>query len=86
MSILRNVINQEYKHDADLKFDDSQIYTYDKKLTMLRVYHTEVVKQDKRRIENRKSVQTVCRLKGSKTQSYFIFDSQRFYVAKQIYY
>lgn len=56
MAILRNVINQEYKHDDDLKFDDTSIYTYDKKLKMLKIYKSELVKQDKRRIQNRKSV------------------------------
>ena len=31
-------------------------------------------------------MQTICRMKGSLTQSFFIFDSQRFKMARNIFY
>ena len=76
--VIERIINKAYKADPDLKFEDSSIYTYDKKFQMLEQYQNDLIVQDKRRIENRKSVQTVIRMKGSLSQTYFIFDSQSF--------
>ena len=53
---------------------------------MLEQYQNDLIVQDKRRIENRKSVQTVIRMKGSLSQTYFIFDSQSFKVSSGIFY
>lgn len=81
--LIRKTINEAYKADPDLKFED---YTYEKKFQMLEQYQNDLIVQDKRRIENRKSVQTVIRMKGGMTQTYFIFDSQSFKVSSGIFY
>ena len=36
--------------------------------------------------ENRRGLQTICRMKGSNSQSYFLFDSQITKIDRNIYY
>ena len=46
----------------------------------------DLTKADKNRKENRRGIQEICRMTGSLSQSYFIFDSQQYKVARKIYY
>jgi hypothetical protein len=45
-----------------------------------------LIRIDKERIENRRNIQTICRLQGSQAQSYFFYDCPRYREAKKIYY
>ena len=80
------IIEAKFKNDPDLKFEDMKIYTYSKKLQQLTNHQDALIKQDKERLDNRRKMQTICRMKGSLTQSFFIFDSQRFKMARKIFY
>lgn len=80
------IIEAKFKNDPDLKFEDPKIYTYTKKLQQLTNHQDALIKQDKERLDNRRKMQTICRMKGSLTQSFFIFDSQRFKMARKIFY
>ena len=53
-----------------------------------KLYHhqRELIAADKARKENRQGVQTVCRMVGSLTQSYFVLDNQQFKIARQLYF
>lgn len=68
-----------------MKFDDPKIYTPEKKLRLLIEYEEQLLRADRNRRENRRGVQEICRM-TSMSQSYFIFDSHQYKVARKIYY
>ena len=68
-----------------MKFDDPLIYTPEKKLRLLIEYEEQLLRADRNRRENRRGVQEICRM-TSMSQSYFIFDSHQYKVARKIYY
>jgi hypothetical protein len=43
IKILKAAINEEYKNDEDLKFDDPSVYTFEKKLKVLTQHQDELV-------------------------------------------
>ena len=49
-------------------------------------HQEDLIKADKNRKENRRGIQEICRMRGSLTQSYFIFDSHQYKVARKIYF
>jgi hypothetical protein len=55
-------------------------------MKLLIQYEDKLLSADRARPENRSGVQEICRMTGSLTQSFFIFDSQNFKVARKIYY
>jgi len=81
----KQLINDLLSKDPELAFDDPSIYTYTKKLEKLNTYENELIKQDRDRLENRLGLQTICRISGSISQSYFVFDNRDFEVAHKIY-
>lgn len=60
----------------DLQFDNPLIYDYIKKIKTLNALEEDLIKNDKARKDNRRGIQEICRMTGSLSQSYFIFDSQ----------
>jgi hypothetical protein len=55
-------IEQNFKEDEDLKFDDPKVYTIHKKLQQL-VYHEDaLIMEDKNDIDNLKRIQRICRM------------------------
>ena len=56
--------------------DDIREFTHQIRIDKLVKYHEELIKNDKARPENRAGIQELCRMTGSMSQSYFIFDSQ----------
>ena len=73
------------KNHPGMKFDDPKIYTPEKKLKLLIEYEEQLLRADRNRRENRRGVQEICRM-TSMSQSYFIFDSHEYKVARKIYY
>ena len=73
-------------NDPDLMFDNPRIYTYDKKLEQLYEFEDELLKEDRIQKENRRGLQTICRMQGSNSQSYFLYDAQTLKMAQNIYY
>jgi hypothetical protein len=45
-----------------------------------------LLKNDKQMKENRRGLQTICRMQGSLTQSYFLWDNHEYGLARKIYY
>lgn len=74
------------KYSPDVQFDNQEIYTYNKQIKLLVEYQDELIQADKDRKDNRRGIQDICRMSGSLTQSYFIFDSQEYKVGRKIYY
>ena len=74
------------KHSDDVQFHNSQYYSYKRKMKILVDLQDELILADKNRKENRQGVQDVCRMTGSLSQSYFIFDAQKYKVGRKIYY
>ena len=70
-------------NEPDLQFHK---FSYEQKVEFLILYEEDLIKADKMRLENRQGVQEVCRMTGSLTQSYFIFDSQNYKVGRKLYY
>jgi len=63
----------------------SQYYTHERKLRLLIQLEDQLIKADKGRRENRKGTQEICRMANS-TQSYYMFDSKHYKVARKLYY
>ena len=61
-------------NDPELQFNNPNIYTFKKKLEMLENFEEDLFKNDKACKENRRGIQTICRMQGSITQSYFMLD------------
>lgn len=55
-------------------------------MELLVEFQDELILGDKDRKDNKKGEQMICRMKGSLTQSYFIFDAQQYKVGRKIYY
>lgn len=70
------------KHPA-LQFDT---FDHTRRIRLLIENEEDLIKNDKARPDNRRGVQEVCRMTGSLTQSYFIFDSVEYKVGRKIYY
>lgn len=49
-------------------------------------HQDQLVKADKEDINNRRNLQRICRMQGSIAQSYFIYDSPHYKVARKIYF
>ena len=84
---LQQKINEKTVLDDLMKrFNNEKVYTAEAKMIELVQHQEDLIKADKARKENRQGVQEVCRMMGSLAQSYFIFDSQQYKVARKIYY
>jgi len=55
-------------------------------MKLLVEFQDELITADKNRKENRQGIQDICRMTGSLSQSYFIFDAQEYRVGRKIYY
>mmetsp|Transcript_4428 Transcript_4428/g.6516 ORF Transcript_4428/g.6516 Transcript_4428/m.6516 type:complete len:83 (+) Transcript_4428:7050-7298(+) len=66
--------------------NDIDLFTHEIRLEKLVKFYDDLIRADKARKENRAGVQEICRMTGSLSQSYFIFDSQMFQVARKIYF
>ena len=55
-------------------------------MKLLVEFQDELILADKNRKENRQGKQDICRMVGSLSQSYFIFDAQQYKVGRKIYY
>lgn len=84
--IENRVIQKELQDDPDLQFDNPKICTYQKKLSQLYEFEEALLKEDKMKKENRRNIQTICRMQGSLSQSYFLFDSQKLNKARNIFF
>lgn len=80
-----NLIKTSLANDPDLKFDDPNICTYEKKLEQLYEFEDDLLREDRILKENRRGLQTICRMTGG-TQSYFLFDAEIMQIAREIYY
>ena len=67
-------------------YNDIKKTTHEDRMQKLIQHYDSLILADKARKENRNGVQEICRMTGSLTQSYFIFDSQNYKVARMIYY
>ena len=72
--------------DPELQFENPFICTFDKKLERLEEYEDALLKTDRLKKENRRKQQTICRMQGSLTQSYFLWDAQEHKTARGIHY
>ena len=75
-----NLIKTSLANDPDLKFDDPNICTYEKKLEQLYEFEDDLLREDRILKENRRGLQTICRMTGG-TQSYFLFDAEIMQIA-----
>lgn len=57
-----NIIKEQLQNDPDLQFDNPYIYTYEKKLMMLDKFEEDLIKNDRAKKENRRGIQTICRM------------------------
>jgi hypothetical protein len=57
-----------------------------KKLSQLYEFEETLLTIDKNKKENRRGLQTICRMQGSLSQSYFLWDAQDNKLAREIYY
>ena len=80
------VIRNSLATDPNMQFNNPKIYTYQKKLEQLYEFEDELLREDRVMKENRRGLQTICRMKGSNSQSYFLYDSQDLQVAREIRY
>ena len=60
-------------------------FTTNEKMTHLIEHQENLITNDRTRRENKRGIQTVCRIQGS-NQSYFIFDSLKYKIAREIYF
>ena len=74
------------KFSDDAQFKNPKYYTHTRKMKLLVEFPDELIAADKNRKENRQGIQDICRMTGSLSQSYFIFDAQQFKVGRKIYY
>ena len=57
-----------------------------KKLEQLYEYEETLLSIDKSKKENRRGLQTICRMQGSITQSYFLLDATQHQEVRKIFY
>ena len=74
------------KHHPDVQFDNPSIYPYTKKLKKLLLHEEDLVKNDINRMENRRGIPEILRMDRTYTQSYFIFDSPDYVIARDLYF
>ena len=74
------------KHSDAVQFNNEKYYPYTKKMRILVEMQDELIQADKDRKDNRESIQDICRMSGSLSQSYFIFDAQQYKVGRKIYF
>ena len=74
------------KYSDDVQFQDSKFWPYTRKMKVIVEFQDELILADKNRKDNRSGVQDICRMQGSLSQSYFIFDAQQFKVGRKIYF
>ena len=84
--IQNNEVKFKLQEDPDLQFSNPAICTYAKKLDQLYDFEETLLKNDKTMKENRRGLQTICRLQGSLTQSYFLWDNHEYDLARKIFY
>lgn len=84
--IIKNTVKEKLLDDPDLQFENPYICTYKKKLEQLYEYEEKLLIVDKNKKENRRGLKAICRLQGSLTQSYFLWDAQQHKVARKLYY
>lgn len=82
----KQILREKLMGDPDLQFENPQIFTYMKKLDQLYEYEETLLLVDKNKKENRRGLQTICRMVGSLSQSYFLWDAQQNKIARDIYY
>ena len=63
------------KFSDDAQFKNPKYYTHTRKMKLLVEFPDELIAADKNRKENRQGIQDICRMTGSLSQSYFIFDA-----------
>jgi hypothetical protein len=85
-AIQKKVIRDQLAADPDLQFDNPFICTPMKKLAQLYDFEETLLTIDKSKKENRRGLQTICRMQGSLSQSYFLWDAQQHKLAREIYY
>lgn len=61
-------------------------YSFFDKLESLTQFADELIQNNKDQEENRRGNQTICRMTGSNTQSYFIIDQKDYQTANQLFY
>jgi hypothetical protein len=77
-------LDEKKFHEMQWKlFNDPSIYTHEIKMKKLIELQEDLIDID---IEKNGGKSEVCRMTGSRSQSYFIFDSQQYKVANKIYY
>ena len=59
------MIQDRFRDDEELRFDDSDIYNVQKMLDKLIEHQDDIIRLDKERLDNRLGLQTVCKLMGS---------------------
>ena len=69
-----------------VQFDDPVLYPYSKKLKKLKIHFEDLIQADKSRRDNRRGVQEICRMTGSETQSFFVFDCSKYKIARKLYF
>ena len=65
--IQNNEVKRKLQEDPDLQFSNPSICTYAKKLEQLYDFEETLLKNDKEMKENRRGLQTICRMQGSLT-------------------
>ena len=83
---LNDKLEMALRSHPDVQFHNEQYYTYNKKLQKLISHQDNLIEADINRKENRMASQTICRMTGSHSQSYYIFDSVNYKIARKIYF
>ena len=63
------------KFSDEVQFSNKKFYPYNKKMKLLVEFQDELIQADINRKENRQGIRDICRMTGSLSQSYFIFDA-----------
>ena len=85
-AIIKNTVREKLLQDPELQFENPYICTYKKKLEQLYEYEEKLLNEDKNRKENRRGLKSICRMQGSASQSYFLWDAQENKVARKLFY
>lgn len=75
-----------FKYSPEIQFENPLCYTHKRKIKLLVEFQDELIQADKDREDNKQGIPDICRMTGSLTQSYFIFDAVQFKVGRKIYY
>mmetsp|Transcript_7650 Transcript_7650/g.12858 ORF Transcript_7650/g.12858 Transcript_7650/m.12858 type:complete len:171 (-) Transcript_7650:147-659(-) len=82
----RKVEEQEFLKNFERQMEDIKRFPHGLRLEKLVQYQEDLINADKSRTENRRGIQEICRMTGTRSQSYFIFDSQQYSVARKMYF